>query len=101
MRVAILGFGTVGSSVARILVERPELSERVQLTHIFNRGVGRKRADWVPSTVAWTDDIDEVLASKPDVVAELAGGVEPARTWVTKAIDSATILLRVSDFESQ
>ena len=88
MRVAILGFGTVGQSVARILVERPELGDRLQLTHIFNRGVDRKRAPWVPSTVVWTDNLDEVLASSPDVVAELAGGVEPARTWVTRAIDA-------------
>lgn len=89
MRVAILGFGTVGASVARILVDRhDELADRIQLTHIFNRGVARKRAAWVPSSVTWTDSLDEVLASKPDVVAELAGGIEPARTWVSRAIDS-------------
>jgi homoserine dehydrogenase len=93
VRVAILGFGTVGSSVARILVERPELSERMQLTHVYNRGIGRKRADWVPSTVTWTDNIDDVLAAKPDVVAELAGGVEPARTWVTKAIEAGASIV--------
>lgn len=88
MRVAILGFGTVGQSVARILVERPELADHLQLTHIYNRGVDRKRAPWVPSTVTWTDNLDDVLASKPDVVVELAGGVEPANTWVTRAIDA-------------
>lgn len=88
MRVAILGFGTVGQSVARILVERPELTDRLQLTHIFNRDIGRKQAPWVPSTVTWTDSLDDVLASSPDVVAELAGGIEPALTWVTKAIDA-------------
>jgi homoserine dehydrogenase len=88
MRVAILGFGTVGQSVARILVERPELVDRLQLTHIFNRGVDRKRASWVPSSVTWTDNLDDILAASPDVVAELAGGVEPANTWVTRAIDA-------------
>jgi homoserine dehydrogenase len=86
--VAILGFGTVGQSVARILVERPELGDRLQLTHIFNRGVDRKRAPWVPSTVTWTDSIEDVIGSGPDVVAELVGGIEPARTWVTRAIDA-------------
>lgn len=88
MRVAILGFGTVGQSVARILVERPELADRVQLTHVFNRGVDRKRATWVPPSVTWTDSLDEVLAASPDVVVELAGGVEPARSWVVQAIDA-------------
>jgi homoserine dehydrogenase len=86
--VALLGFGTVGASVARILVERPELASRLQLTHVFNRGVAGKRADWVPSSVVWTEDIDEVLASAPDVVVEVVGGVMPAREWVSKAIAS-------------
>ena len=41
LRVAICGFGTVGSSVARILTDsRPA---GLELTHVFNRGVARKR----------------------------------------------------------
>jgi len=87
LRVAILGFGTVGASVARILVERPELASRLQLTHVFNRSVTRKRADWVPASVAWTDSFDDVLAARPDVVVEVVGGVTPAHEWVSKAIE--------------
>jgi homoserine dehydrogenase len=87
LRIAILGFGTVGASVARILVERPELAGRLQLTHVFNRDVGRKRAPWVPAGVTWTDDYAQVLASSPDVVVEVVGGVNPAREWVCGAIE--------------
>ena len=87
LNVALLGFGTVGASVARILVERPELSTRLRLTHVFNRGVSRKRADWVPSSVVWTDNFDDVLAAAPDVVVEVVGGVTPAREWVSQAIE--------------
>ena len=54
LQVALLGFGTVGRSGTRILVERPELGGRLHLTHVFNRGVSRKRADWVPESVTWT-----------------------------------------------
>lgn len=86
LRVALLGFGTVGGSVARILVERPELGDRVQLTHIFNRDVTRKRAAWVPSSVTWTENIDELFASKPDAVVEVVGGVEAAGAWVRRAL---------------
>ena len=64
LRVALLGFGTVGGSVARILVERPELADRIQLTHIFNRGVARKRVDWIPVDVVWTENVDELLARR-------------------------------------
>ena len=87
LKVALLGFGTVGASVARILVERPELANRLQLTHVFNRGVTRKRADWVPSSVVWTDSFDDILTGRPDVVVAVVGGVTPAYEWVSKSIE--------------
>src|SRR5215472_950432 len=86
LQVAILGFGTVGSSVARILAEHPR--EGLRLTHIFNRNVERKRVDWLPETVSWTEDINEVLASDVDIVVELIGGLEPAGDWIRQALQS-------------
>jgi homoserine dehydrogenase len=86
LRIALFGFGTVGSSVARILVESKPLG--LELTHIFNRGVERKRVDWVPKSVEWTEDADALLASDVDVVVELTGGLEPAGSWVRRALDA-------------
>src|SRR6202453_4859987 len=86
LRIALFGFGTVGSSVARILVESHP--QGLELTHVFNRGVERKRVDWVPSTVVWSEDADAVLASDADVIVELAGGLDPAGGWVRKALDA-------------
>ncbi len=85
-RVAILGFGTVGRSVARILCEQPPAG--VELTHIFNRSIHRKRVDWVPASVRWTDDIADVLTSPADIVVELLGGIDPAGAWVERALDA-------------
>ncbi|HEY5617929.1 MAG TPA: homoserine dehydrogenase [Vicinamibacterales bacterium] len=93
LRVALLGFGTVGGSVAKILVERPELADRIQLTHIFNRGVARKRADWVPSSVTWTENVDELFAARPDAVVEVVGGVEPAGAWVRRALEQGAAVV--------
>jgi homoserine dehydrogenase len=87
LRVALLGFGTVGSSVARILTERGDLAPRLRLTHVFNRDIQRKRTDWISPAVAWTESLDDVMAAKPDVVVEVVGGVEPARTWLTAVLD--------------
>ena len=42
VKVALLGFGTVGGSVARVLAASK--FPGVELTHIFNRNVARKRA---------------------------------------------------------
>ncbi len=86
MRIALFGFGTVGSSVARILVESKP--QGLELTHIFNRGVARKRVDWTPADVVWSENADAVLASDVDVIVELAGGLDPAAGWVRRALEA-------------
>jgi homoserine dehydrogenase len=85
LRIALFGFGTVGSSVARILLE--STPEELQLTHIFNRNVARKKANWVPGSVAWSEDWEAVLATDVDVIVELVGGLDPAGTWVRRALE--------------
>src|SRR5262249_28339084 len=82
-KVAILGFGTVGTSVARILSERR--SAGLHLTHVFNRNVERKKVDWLPG-VRWTSDFNDILNSDVDVVVELTGGLQPAGDWVRNAL---------------
>jgi homoserine dehydrogenase len=85
-RVALMGFGTVGQSVARILCsgEVPQ----VQLTHIFNRDVSRKRVDWVPPSVIWTDSADDIINSDVSIVIEVVGGLRPSYDWVKGALQS-------------
>jgi homoserine dehydrogenase len=86
LNVAILGFGTVGSSVARILTEHPPSGLR--LGHICNRSVKRKQVDWVPANVRWTENFQDVLSSDADIVVELIGGLDPASDWVRRALQS-------------
>lgn len=86
LRIALFGFGTVGSSVARILVESKP--HGLELTHVFNRNVARKRVDWAPKNVEWSEDAEAVLASDVDVIVELAGGLDPAGGWVRRALQS-------------
>ncbi len=85
-RVALIGFGTVGRAVAKILCERGEGSLR--LTHICNRNVERKKQAWVPGDVIWTDDVQAVLKSDVDIVIELIGGLSPAEQIVRGALES-------------
>jgi homoserine dehydrogenase len=81
--VALVGFGTVGRSVARILSSSPS---RLQLTQIVNRNVERKRVDWLPSHIRWSDNFQDALAESVDIVVELVGGLEPAGDWVRRAL---------------
>ena len=85
-RVALIGFGTVGRAVAKILSENGDRSLR--LTHICNRNVERKKQPWVASDVIWTDDVESVLKSDVDVVIELIGGLNPAGQIVRSALES-------------
>jgi homoserine dehydrogenase len=89
-RVALIGFGTVGRPVARILWENGDRSLR--LTHICNRNIEKKKQSWgsnkFPSDVIWTDDVDSVLNSDVDIVIELIGGLDPAGKIVRRALES-------------
>jgi homoserine dehydrogenase len=100
-RVALIGFGTVGRAVTRILSETV-LGENgdgsLRLTHICNRNVERKKQAWVPQTgasqtwvpsdVIWTDDFHVVLNSDADIVIELIGGLSPAGEIVRGALQA-------------
>jgi len=87
-RVALIGFGTVGSSVVRVLAAQKFAD--IELTHIFNRNIARKQilpaAKLVPATTKWTENIDDLLNSNADVILELTGGLNPTESWIRKAL---------------
>jgi len=85
-KVALIGFGTVGSSVAKILCERS--NTHLRLTHVCNRNVARKKVDWLPPEVVWTENIDDVLSSDVDIVVEVMGGLHPTEDWIRRALAS-------------
>jgi homoserine dehydrogenase len=85
MNLALVGFGTVGQAVARLLMARPE---GLRLTHIYNRNIDRKRVGWVDGDVIWTDRFDDVLRPDVDLVVEVMGGLEPAGTWIRTALEA-------------
>src|SRR5690242_1516263 len=84
LKIALAGFGTVGRSVVKLLCQ--EANDSFELTHIFNRNVARKKVDWVPPSVRWTENINELLSSDADILVELVGGLEPAGEWIRKAL---------------
>jgi homoserine dehydrogenase len=84
LKVGLIGFGTVGRSVAKILSQ--DTGGLLRLTHIYNRNIRNKKTDSLPSEIVWTESIRTLLRSDVDVVVELIGGLEPAGEWVRKAL---------------
>jgi homoserine dehydrogenase len=97
-RVALLGFGTVGSAVARRLLEDDRhQAPRFHLTHIFDRRAEEKSFGFDDSAAGargfslstppvWTSRIDDVLRSDADIVVETIGGIVPAVDWIRAAL---------------
>jgi homoserine dehydrogenase len=87
-RVGILGFGTVGSAIARRLTS-PDSPSILQLTHICDRRAREKRArqpEPLASRLVWTDRFDDLLASDVDIIVEAVVGAEPAGDYVRGAL---------------
>ncbi len=87
--VALLGGGTVGSQVARLLTEGAgDLAARVgrplRLTGVAVRDPARER-EGIPAHLL-TDDAAGLASSGADVVVELIGGIEPTATYLRSAI---------------
>ncbi|MDY6055600.1 homoserine dehydrogenase [Micrococcus sp.] len=91
LRVALLGGGTVGSQVARILTEdaavlRDRVGAPLELAGIAVRTPDAPR-DWQADPALYTTDA-ETLVDGADVVIELMGGIEPARTLIRRALEA-------------
>lgn len=84
--VAVLGYGTVGSAVVRLLQDQADdLRARIGAPlRLVGIGVRRPRdVVGLPFTAA----IDQlVTADNVDIVIEVVGGIEPARSWLSAAL---------------
>ncbi len=91
VRVALIGCGTVGTEVARLLLTHAdELTARVgddvRLVGIAERSTEAERDPVIPRDLLTTDW--QGLVARADVVIELIGGVEPARTMILAAMSA-------------
>jgi homoserine dehydrogenase len=90
LKVVLLGCGVVGSSVARMLTEHADdLAARIgrplRLSGIAVRRAGRDRSDLPVDPALFTTDA-ESLVTDADIVVEVIGGIEPARTLIESAM---------------
>ncbi|MAB55169.1 MAG: homoserine dehydrogenase [Synechococcus sp. CPC35] len=87
--VGLLGLGTVGGGVASILLcpdERHPLVHDLNLVSVAVRDLTRSRAVQLPDDILTSDPAEVVNNPEVDVVVEVIGGLEPARTLILQAI---------------
>jgi len=92
VKVALLGLGTVGSGVYK-LVERQQkemvhkVGADLRIEKILVHNIGKKRDSVEASllTDRWEDIIDD---KEIEIVIEVMGGIEPARTMILEALNS-------------
>ncbi len=90
-KIGLLGLGTVGAGTAEILLSpdgRHPLLQELEIYRVGVRDISRTRSLQLPENVLTTDL--EAIATDPDVdiVVELIGGLEPARSLILQAIAS-------------
>jgi homoserine dehydrogenase len=89
LRVALLGGGSVGAQVAALLLEHgDELANRagagLELVGVAVRDLEAERTPAIPPHLLTTDAESLILGA--DIVVELMGGLEPARSYILQAI---------------
>ena len=91
LTLGILGLGTVGSGVVKILRQNREVLERrvgipLHLKRIAVRDPKAKRATEVEAELLTTDPWAVVRDPDIDIVVELMGGIEPAKSLILEAV---------------
>ena len=89
VKVGLLGLGTVGTGTAQILLNparRHPLLQEIEISRVGVRSLDKPRSVSLPPQVLTTDLEAVVTAPEVDVVVELLGGLEPARSLILKAI---------------
>ncbi|MDQ1550286.1 MAG: homoserine dehydrogenase [Microbacteriaceae bacterium] len=91
LRIALLGAGSVGAQVASLLLEHgEELANRsgagLERVGVAVRDLDAPRSADIPRDLLTTDAESLILGA--DIVIELMGGLEPARTYILQALNS-------------
>ncbi len=90
IKVGLIGFGTVGSGMAKVLSEQAERLNRKTGAQIVLRTVADLRTGSLPEYLDGVTLVRDAAAiigdPEIDIVVELIGGIEPARTFILDAI---------------
>ncbi|MCH8828218.1 MAG: homoserine dehydrogenase [Planctomycetes bacterium] len=93
LKIAIVGLGTVGTGVAKVLTQQSERIARragraIEIHRVVVKNLAKSRDVAFPHGLL-SDDVDSVIEDESiDVAVQLIGGVEPAREIMLKLLES-------------
>jgi homoserine dehydrogenase len=86
--IALLGLGHVGSAVAALALDLPDaFGLDLRIAGALVRDRQRQREHALHRRVPLSIDAADLLAARPDLVIEVLGGLEPARSIVVEALE--------------
>jgi homoserine dehydrogenase len=93
VRVGLLGCGNVGAALVGLVADPADAIEertglRLEIARVAVRSMARERRATFPDGILTTDAGDVVADPSIDVVVEVIGGIEPARTLVLDALEA-------------
>ncbi|MDI6864503.1 homoserine dehydrogenase [Thermodesulfovibrio yellowstonii] len=90
-KVGIIGFGTVGTGTAKIILSQKELIKKrtgieLILKKVADKDIKRPREISLPEGVLIPDAWEIINDPEIDVVVELVGGIHPAKDFIIEAL---------------
>jgi len=91
INIGLLGAGTVGSGVLKIFSEKKEsfekkLNTKINIKKILVKDENKERPSYFDNSILTTDPYEIINDKDIDIIVELIGGIEPAKTLILEAI---------------
>ena len=98
IKIAIMGAGTVGGGVYKLLqMRKDDMVQRVgadiEITKILVKSIPETRKDVDASLL--TENFEDIINDDSiQIVVEVMGGIEPARTFILRCLNSGKSRIR-------
>lgn len=91
IKIGILGFGTVGTGLVKIILQNQtvieeKLGARIVIKKIADLDIERDRGINIPKDILTKNSMEVIDDPEIDIIVELIGGYEPAKTYILEAI---------------